>query len=144
MKTQLKFSLALMTVAIIISTTCRAQPGSVSKRNSVIDSLHITDSDEKKVLALYDDCITEYLNAWRNFAMDPKKFTTAYGNAIDKKYQARAKELQPEIQNLQRKLAANTAELMKFVQFSQYESKRLVIVANKYQQAVLKTYGGSH
>jgi hypothetical protein len=143
MKTQLPLRLAALLIAIIISISCRGQSlSSTSKRNKVIDSLHITDAGEQKVLALYDDCITEYLNAWKNLSANPGTATSAQSAQIEKTYQARAKELKPDIDNLRQKLVSNNAELMKFVQFSQYESQRLVVVATKYQQ-LLKNYGAT-
>jgi hypothetical protein len=141
MKTHLKRSLFVLVAATLISVSAKAQPG--SRRNSVIDSLNITDPDEKKVLALYDDAITDYLTEWKSLAADPKKFNETYRKDIDAKYKQRAKDIQPSIDNLRKKFQGNYAEAMKFAQFSQYESQRLMIIYSKYQQQFMKAYGAA-
>lgn len=143
MKKQLTIKLAGLFIFAIISVTSKAQPNgtTTAKRNKVLDSLHITDPGEQKVLALYDDCISEYLTDWSKLASNPSSATTAQRNDIEKSYQARAKALKPDIDALRQKLVSNNAELMKFVQFSQYESQRMMVLLPKYQQALMKNAG---
>jgi len=142
MKTHLKISLFVLTATALIAASAKAQTAAtVSKRNSVIDSLKITDPDERKILALYDDAVTDYLTEWRAWASDPKKATPAEKAAIEKKYKDRAKEIQPSVDAVRKKFAGNYAEAMRFAQFAQYESQRLMVVYSKYPG--MKGYGAA-
>jgi len=141
MRTQLKLSLFVLLAVTLISVSAKAQPGA-ARRYKVLDSLKITDPDERKVLELYDDVITDYLIAWKDLAADPKKFNATYRNELDAKYKARSKEIQPSVDRLKNKFQGNYAEAMKFAQYMTYESQRLMIIYSKYQQQYLKAYGG--
>ena len=126
-------------------TASPAASGSVtanaSKSNSVIDSLNITDADEKKVCTLYDECITVYLDEMKELSADTSKFDSQQRNAIEKKYQDKIKELQPQIDNLKKNFQAYPAEAFKFASFSAYESRRIMAVLPGYETAILKKYG---
>jgi len=141
MKTQLKLSLFVLLAITFISVSAKAQPGA-SRRYKVLDSLKISDPDERKVLELYDDVITDYVTAWKDLAADPKKFNATYHNELDAKYKARAKEIQPSVEKLKNKFQGNYAEAMKFAQYMTYESQRLVVIYSKYQQQYMKAYTG--
>jgi len=97
-----------------------------------MDSLNITDPDEKKVCALYDDAITDYLTQVRTLAADTTKAAAAQRADLDKKYKEREQEIKPQVEAMRRKVAMNPGEAMKFMQFSVYESKRVMgIYANQ-------------
>jgi len=151
MKTLSKLSLFVLAVAAIIAVSCKGKPGSGSasagsdvvasvKGNSVMDSLNISDPDEKKVCALYDDAITDYLKELKTLSADTSKAAAVQRADVDKKYQDKEKEIQPQIEAMRRKIALNPAEAMKFTQFSMYESKRVMGAVSTYEQGVLKNY----
>ncbi|BAU55106.1 hypothetical protein [Mucilaginibacter gotjawali] len=161
MKAQINLKLCVAIVICIFIAACKgkassgstasstaaspAASGSVTanakKSNSVIDSLNITDADEKKVCTLYDECITVYLDEMKALAADTSKLDSQERNAIEKKYQDKIKELQPQIDNLKKNFQAYPAEAFKFASFSAYESKRIMAVLPGYESAILKKYG---
>ncbi len=156
MKTLSKLSLFVLAAVSVIAVSCKGKQDSGSssagssgsapavaasaKGNSVMDSLNISDPDEKKVCALYDDAITDYLTQIKTLAADTSKAAAAQRAALDKKYQDREKEIKPQVEAMRRKLAMNPSETMKFMQFSVYESKRVMAVYGNYTQKILKNY----
>lgn len=151
MKTLSKLSFFVLAAAAIISVSCKGKtaPASTSggsdivastKGNSVMDSLNITDPDEKKVCALYDDAITDYLKELKTLAADTSKAAAAQRADLDKKYQEREKEIKPQVEAMRRKVAIVPGEAMKFTQFSIYESKRVMAAFSTYEQGALKNY----
>jgi hypothetical protein len=103
-----------------------------------MDSLNISDPDEKKICALYDDVITDYLTNLKTIATDTTKAAEAKRAALDQKYKTREKEIQPQIEAMRRKMVMNPTEAMKFTQFSLYESKRVMGAVSTYEQRMLK------
>jgi hypothetical protein len=151
MKTFSKLSFFLLAAVAIIAVSCKAKPGAAAtsdgsdivastKGNSVMDSLNISDPDEKKVCALYDDAITDYLKELKTLSTDTSKAAAAQKTALDQKYKDREKEIQPQIEAMRRKIAMNPTEAMKFTQFSVYESKRIMGIYSTYMQGALKNY----
>jgi hypothetical protein len=139
MKTPLKLILCAVAITAF-STQCKAQG---SHAQHVIDSLKITDGDEIKICKLYDDVVTEYLTEWHDYFAHNTKPTQAQQAEISKKFQARQKEIQPQIDAFKKKTAADYPQLMNFVQFCNYESMRVYAVVSKYQQGALKGYGAA-
>jgi len=157
MKTLSKLSLFVLAVVAVIAVSCKGKQDSGSasnsssgsnspaavasaKGNSVMDSLNISDPDEKKVCALYDDAITDYLTQIKTLAADTSKAAAAQRAALDMKYQDREKEIKPQVEAMRRKVAMNPDEAMKFMQFSVYESKRVMAIYGDYTQKMLKNY----
>jgi hypothetical protein len=152
MKTLSKLSLFALASVAIIAVSCKGKSNTASttsngsdivastKGNSVMDSLNISDPDEKKVCALYDDVITDYLKEVKILAADTSKAAAAQRAALDQKYKDREKEIQPQIEAMRRKIALNPTEAMKFTQFSVYESKRIMAIYTTYMQSALKNY----
>jgi len=148
MKTRPKLSLFLLAIVAIIAVGCKGKSNSSSsansetavsaKGNSVMDSLSITDPDEKKVCALYDDAITDYLKEFKTALTDTSKAANARREELNKKWQAKEKEIQPQVEALRVKMLAVPAEATKFAQFSAYESQRLMGIMAEYQKAMLK------
>ena len=151
MKTLLKLNLCLLSVIALIAVSCKGKSGSASssastpgaaaataKGTTVMDSLNITDPDEKKVCALYDDAITDYLKEFKTALTDTSKAANARREELNKKWQAKEKEIQPQVEALRVKMLAVPAEATKFAQFSAYESQRLMGIMAEYQKAMLK------
>jgi len=148
MKTSSKLSLFLLAMVAIIALGCKGKSNSSSsavsetaasaKGNSVMDSLSITDPDEKKVCALYDDAITDYLKEFKSALTDTSKAANARREELDKKWQEKEKEIKPQVEALRIKMATVPAEATKFAQFSAYESQRLMSIVADYQKAMLK------
>jgi len=124
MKTQLKFILCITTGILFFSTASKAQGGSASTRH-VIDSLKITDPDEIALCNLYDDVVTEYLNELKAYTANGTQPTAAQSAEVNKKFQQRQKEIQPQIESFKKKVASNYAQLMNFVYFVNYETMRV-------------------
>ena len=137
MKTQLKFLVCVLAGTIAVSTACKAQSSNASH---IIDSLKITDADEIKICTLYDDVVTEYLKEWKQYTTNNTTPTAAQSAEINKKFQQKEKEIRPQIESFRKRIAANTPQLMNFVQFCQYESMRVYGVVSKYQQGMYKNY----
>jgi hypothetical protein len=147
MKTFSKLSLVLLTVVAIYTAGCKGKSGSSSsssgdvvssKGNSVLDSLNITDPDEKKVCALYDDAITDYIKEFRTSMTDTSKEAEARREDLDKKWKAKEEEIKPQLEALRVKMETVPAEATKFAQFSTYETRRLMGVVADYQKAMMK------
>jgi len=158
MKAQITLKLCVLLIIPIFIASCKGKSGSgstsdssatttsttnsttaaSSKGNSVMDSLNITDPDEKKICALYDDVITDYLTNLKTLATDTTKAAAAKRADLDQKYKAREKEIQPQVEAWRRKVAMNPTEAIKFSQFSLYESKRVMGAASAYTQGMLK------
>lgn len=155
MKTNSKLSLLLITgLAAVITVSCKSKPGSASdsagvpatnstqavsaKSNSVMDSLGITDPDEKKICALYDDAITDYITNYKTLMTDTGKDAQAQRKALDEKWKQKEAEIKPQVDAMRDKVRANSQEAIKFVQFSAYESKRLMGVMMSMEQNMLK------
>lgn len=148
MKTFSKTGLYLLAVIAIVAVSCKGKTSSSSsspsetavsaKGNSVMDSLSISDPDEKKVCALYDDAITDYVKEFKSAFTDTTKAAAARREALDKKWQEKEQAIKPQLEALRVKMAASPAETEKFVQFSAYESKRLMGVMAEYQKAMMK------
>jgi len=161
MKAQINLKLCVLMVVAIFIASCKGKTGSgstagsgpasaaasgsgaaaASKSNSVIDSLSITDGDEKKVCTLYDECVTVYLDEMKALAADTSKLDSQERTAIEKKYEDKIKELQPQIDNLKKNFQVYPAEAFKFASFSAYESKRIMAVIPGYESAILKKFG---
>ncbi len=149
MKTSLKLSLFLLASVAIIAAGCKGKSNSSSstnsetavsaKGNSVMDSLSITDPDEKKVCALYDDAITDYVKEFKSALTDTSKEANARREELDKKWEEKEKDLKPQVEALRVKMIAVPAEAAKFAQFSAYESQRLMGVMAEYQKAMMKS-----
>jgi hypothetical protein len=148
MKTRSKLNLFLLAAVATIAVGCKGKSNSSSsavsetavsaKGNSVIDSLSITDPDEKKVCALYDDAITDYLKEFKTALTDTSKEANAKREELDKKWQEKEKSIQPQVEALRVKMIAVPTEAAKFAQFSAYESQRLMGVMAEYQKAMMK------
>ena len=149
MKTRSKLSLFLLAVVAIIAVGCKGKSNSSSsssgsdavasaKGTTVMDSLNITDPDEKKVCALYDDAITDYLKEFKTALTDTSKEAEARREDLDKKWKEKEKEIQPQVDALRAKMQTVPAEATKFVQFSAYESQRLMGVMAEYQKMMMK------
>ena len=154
MKTLSKFNLCVLAAAAIFAASCKGKPASSvptsnsttavsAKGNSVMDSLNITDPDEKKVCALYDDAITDYLSNSKLLLTDTSKAAEAQRKALDEKWRVKEAEIKPQVQALQQRVAMNPSEAMKFAQFSVYESKRLMALMSIYQKEMMKNMPGS-
>jgi hypothetical protein len=148
MKTLSKLSLFLLAAVAIVAAGCKGKSSSSSssasdaavsaKGNSVMDSLSITDPDEKKVCALYDDAITDYIKEFKTSLTDTSKEANARRAELGRKWQEKEKEIQPQVEALRVKMTTVPAEAEKFAQFSAYESKRLMGVMAEYQKMMLK------
>jgi hypothetical protein len=157
MKAQTIAKLCVWSVVSIFIASCKGKTGSASSSgstatsgsaastasisNSVVDSLKITDPDEKKVCALYDECVTVYLDEMKALAADTGKLNSAQRTDIEKKYQDKVKALQPDIDRLQKSFQVNPMEAIKFASFSAYESRRIVAIVAVYEKSILKNYG---
>jgi len=147
MKTLSKLSLIVISVTII-AIACKQKSNSSSsagtdvvtssKGNSVMDSLSITDPDEKKICALYDDAITDYLKEFKTLLSDTSKAAIARRDELDKKWKEKEKEIQPQVEAFRKKVALVPGEALKFSQFSVYESRRLMSVIVDYQKMMMK------
>jgi len=158
MKTMLKLNLFVLAGMAIIAVSCKSKSSSSgsdavsatnsttaasAKGNSVMDSLNITDPDEKKICALYDDAITDYLTNIKTLTSDTGAAARAKRDELDKKWRQRDSTIKPQIEAWQRKIAMNPAEAIKFAQYWAYESKRLVPVMMDYEKAMLKNMPGA-
>jgi len=108
-----------------------------------MDSLNITDADEKKVCALYDDAITDYIKEFKNGLTDTSKEANTRREELDKKWKEKEKEIQPQLEALRNKMVTVPAEAAKFAQFSTYESQRLMGVMAEYQKMIMKNLPAS-
>jgi hypothetical protein len=165
MKTQSKLSLFVLVLVAIIAASCKGKPGSGtgsdsgtssgsssgsgaaasgtvsdSKRAGVIDSLGITDPEEKKLCVLYDEAISEYIKQIELVAADTSRLKTFRDSAFDKKFTEESKKLEPEMKRYSEHLRTSPVELMKFEKFSVYETQRLMPAVAKYQKIILKNY----
>jgi hypothetical protein len=138
MKTLLKFMLCVLAGTIILSTQCKGQG---SNARHVIDSLKITDPDEIAICNLYDDAVSEYLKELKAYTTGNNKPTQAQTQEVNKRFQEKEKEIKPQIEAFKKKVAANYAQLMNFVQFCSYESMRVMGGLSPYQKAMYKNYG---
>ena len=147
MKTFSKFSLFLVAVVAILAVSCKGKSSSSSsssgdvvsaKGNSVLDSLGISDPDEKKVCAMYDDAITDYIKEFKNGLTDTSKEANTRREELDKKWRDKEKEIQPQLEALRNKMVTVPAEATKFAQFSAYESRRLMGIVAEYQKMMMK------
>lgn len=131
MKTLLKLNLCLLSVIALIAVSCKGKSGSASssastpgaaaataKGTTVMDSLNITDPDEKKICALYDEAITDYLTNSKILLGDTSKAAVAQRAALDAKWKAKEAEIKPQVQDWQKRVQGNPMEAMKFAQFS--------------------------
>ena len=107
-----------------------------------MDSLSITDPDEKKVCALYDDAVTDYLKEFKTAFADTSKEAAARREDLDKKWQEKEKDIKPQLEALRVKMTTVPGEAAKFAQFSMYESKRLMGIMAEYQKAMMKNLPG--
>jgi hypothetical protein len=155
MKTLSKFNLCILAAAAIFAVSCKGKSASSSsssnsttavsaKGNSVMDSLNITDPDEKKICALYDDAITDYLTNSKLLLSDTSKAAEAQRKALDEKWKAKEEAIKPQVQAWQQKVAMNPSEAVKFAQFSVYESKRLMSLMSIYQKNLMKNMPGGN
>ena len=158
MKTLSKFNFFVLAAIAVVAVSCKPKAGSSgsdavsatnstaaasSKGNSVMDSLNITDPDEKKICALYYDAITDYLTNIKTLTTDTGAAAKAKRDELDKKWRQRDSTIKPQIEAWQRKIAMNPAEAMKFAQYWAYESKRLMPVMMDYEKAILKNMPGA-
>lgn len=121
MKTTLKLILCALGV-IAISTQCKAQD---SKYQHLIDSLKITDPDELAICKLYDDAVTEYFTELKQYTSSGTQPNQAQMQAVNKKFQAREKEIRPQVESFRKKAAANYQQAMNFAWFCSYEAMRI-------------------
>jgi hypothetical protein len=142
MKTPLKLIFFVLAAATFVSTQCKAQQTS-SRASKLIDSLHITNSDEIKICDLYDEVITDYMNEMKQWSAGNSKANTAEANAIGKKYQQKVKDIQPQINNFKKTIQGNYQEAMKFAQFCSLEAQRWFGIMSQYQKGMMPSgYGG--
>ncbi len=140
MKTKLTFIVCVLAGTIAVSTECKAQSELSPNARHVLDSLKITDADEIQICTLYDDAVSEYLTELKQYTTTNTKPTDAQTAEINKKFQQRQKEIQPQIESFKKKVAANYQQLMTFVQFCSYESMRVVGGVSQYQPGLYKNY----
>jgi hypothetical protein len=150
MKTQFKLSFFVWAGVAVMAAGCKGKNDSSSaassasdvvassKGNSVMDSLSITDPDEKKVCALYDDAITDYMKELKTLSTDTSKAAAQKRADLDKEYRDKEKAIRPQIEAVRQKLVSNPMEESKFIQFSAYESKRLMSVMTDYTKGIMK------
>ena len=147
MKTRSKLNMVALALVAIIAVACKGKSSSSTsnstvaespKGNSVMDSLSITDPDAKKVCALYDDAITDYMKEFKSSLTDTTKEAVARREALDKKWRDKEKEIQPQLEALRKKMMVSPTETAKFAQFSAYESRRLMSVIAEYQKVMMK------
>jgi len=138
MKALLKFTLFMLAGTIVLSKQCKGQS---SNAKHVIDSLKITDADEIALCNLYDDAVTEYLKELKEYTTGNNKPTPAQTAEINKRFQQKQKEIQPQIDSFKKKAASNYQQLMNFVQFCSYESMRVYSGVSPYQKGLYKNYG---
>jgi len=147
MKTRSKLNMVALALVAIIAVACKGKSSSSTsnstvaespKGNSVMDSLSITDPDAKKVCALYDDAITDYMKEFKSSLTDTTKEAEARRQALDKKWRDKEKEIQPQLEALRKKMMVSPNETAKFAQFSAYESRRLMSVVAEYQKLMMK------
>jgi hypothetical protein len=153
MKTMLKLSLFALAGMAVIAVSCKSKSGSSgsdavsatnsttaasAKGNSVMDSLNITDPDEKKICALYDDAITDYLTNIKTLISDTSAAAKLQRDELDKKWKAKEEAIKPQVEALQKRVAMNPGEAMKFAQYSMYESKRLMPIMMEYEKEMMK------
>ncbi|HZY37686.1 MAG TPA: hypothetical protein VFE53_13605 [Mucilaginibacter sp.] len=153
MKTILKVNLFILAAIAVVAISCKGKSGSSgsdavsatnsttaasAKGNSVMDSLNITDPDEKKVCALYDDAITDYLTNIKTLSTDTSAAAKQKRDDLDKKWKEKEAAIKPQVESLRQKIAMNPTEALKFTQFSVYESKRLMGVMMEYEKNMLK------
>ena len=153
MKTQFKLSLLAVAVAVIFAASCKGKTDSSAttaatssapeaaasaKRAGVIDSLNITDPEEKKLCSLYDEAVSEYIKEIELVASDTTRLKTFQDSAFDKKFAAETKKFEPELKAWSNNLKSSPVELMKFEKFSVYESQRLMPAVAKFEQVYLK------
>jgi hypothetical protein len=143
MKTQLKLILFSLGIITLISTQCKAQQGSSSRASKLIDSLHITNSDEIKICNFYDQLVTDYMSEMKQWSTGSSKTNSAAAQAIGQKYKQKAKELQPQIDSFKKTLQGNYQEAMKFAQFWSLETQRWLGVMTQYQKGMYPGYGGA-
>ncbi len=152
MKTLSKLNLFVLAAVAVAAVACKSKSASTSgdapaansesavssKGNSVMDSLNITDPDAKKICALYDDAVTDYMNNWKTLATDTSKEANDKRKALDAKWKQKEQEIKPQVEAWRQKVATNPAEAMKFAQFSAYESRRLMAIMADYEKAMMK------
>jgi len=109
-----------------------------AKGNTVMDSLNITDPDEKKICALYDDAITDYLANVKTLSDDTSAAAKAKRDELEKKWKEKNDAIKPQVEEWRKKVAMNPSEAMKFAQFSMYESKRMMAIMMDYEKAMMK------
>jgi len=140
MKTPLKLILAVLAIVTFISTECKGQSGTTSRASKLIDSLHITNSDEIKICNLYDQIITDYANAMKQWSTGNQAANASEANELQKKYQQQMKDIQPQLDSFKKNMQGNYVEALKFAQFCALEGQRIYGSMAQYQQGMYKHY----
>jgi len=153
MKTTSKFTLLMLVAAAVVAVSCKGKPDSgqssasssatvepSKKASGIIDSLNITNADEKKVCALYDEAISEYIKQINAVVADTGRLKAFQDSAFDKKFAEESKKLKPEMDNLTNRLRTDPVELMKFEKFSVYESQRLIPARAAFEKIMMSKY----
>ena len=109
---------------IFFSSPSKAQGGSAYGKH-LMDSLKITDPDEVAICNLYDDAVTEYFTLMKAYMANGSKPTTAQSNELNKKFQLRQKEIQPQIESFRKRVGGNYTVAMNFAQFCSIEAMRI-------------------
>ena len=124
MKTLTTFIICSLICVIFFSAPCKAQGGSAYGKH-LMDSLKITDPDEVAICNLYDDAVTEYFTLLKAYMANGSKPTNAQSNELNKKFQLRQKEIQPQIESFKKRVAGNYMVAMNFAQFCSIEVMRV-------------------
>lgn len=133
MKTKFKFFLCGLTAFIFFSNVCKAQGGSAYGKH-LMDSLKITDPDEVAICILYDDAVTEAANILKTYSANGTTPTSAQTAEVNKKFQQRQKEIQPQIESFKKRVAGNYQVAMNFAQFCSIEVMRIYGGMSPYQK----------
>jgi hypothetical protein len=120
------------------TTTVKATRSPAERFGFVIDSIGITDPDEKKVCGLYDEVMTAYLDSLKIALADTASIDIQKKSWFDKKYQEKINAIQPEIESLKAHYKASPMEAVKMMSFMGYEQTREVGIVDKYYGIAVK------
>jgi len=134
MKTYHKCSFCALLIASIAISSCNSKIHAENERGlAIIDSLKITDADEKKVCIQFDENITDFIGDLQTAVKDSANFTPTQKSDLEKKFGDEMDKLSTQANGIRQKIQSDAVEKKKFEDFSAYEMQRLFAVAAKFK-----------
>jgi hypothetical protein len=135
MKTDYKICFCIYVIITVITCSCNSKTNAENQRGlKIIDSLKITDPDEKKVCIEFDGNVTDFISQLEAVATDSANFKPGQNNDIEKKFDEKMDLLTSKLNDIKKQISSDAIEKKKIGDFSAYEIQRLFIVAAKYNK----------